>query len=263
MPALGILMCEVLELEFAHLLASDPDIVNISVVEDGHSQRFIRLLEERDSREVRCLREASVFQMPDDGIHILVQVLELALHDRKKRLQRGLADAAEDMGSRVDALLLGYGLCGNALENPSELLSDAGAPVFLPMDEDHPVDDCVGLLIGGRENYYGEQCRIAGTFFMIPGWTHHWRRVMDVERGGMGVDLARRMFAHYERSLLVTTPLLDEGKMRENIQEFNELFGLRTEARPGTLDLLAKTYREAKAFVLGANPSDGNEIRKS
>ena len=53
------------------------------------------------------------------------------------------------MGRHVDAIVLGYGLCGNALQKPEELLVDAGVPIFIPMDQDHPVDDCVGLIIGG------------------------------------------------------------------------------------------------------------------
>ena len=69
-----------------------------------------------------------------------------------------------EFGPHVDALVLGYGLCGNALEKPEKLLSEAGVPVFIPMDEDHPVDDCIGLLIGGRECYYKEQCKVAGPF---------------------------------------------------------------------------------------------------
>ena len=36
-------------------------------------------------------------------------------------------------------------------KKPDELLADAGVPGFIPMDQDHPVDDCVGLIIGGRE----------------------------------------------------------------------------------------------------------------
>ncbi len=32
MPVLGILACEILELEFAHLLAGDPDLAVVTVV---------------------------------------------------------------------------------------------------------------------------------------------------------------------------------------------------------------------------------------
>jgi hypothetical protein len=140
-------------------------------------------------------------------------------------------------------------LCGNALEKPDELLADAGVPIFIPMDEDHPVDDCVGLVIGGRRNYYEEQCKVAGTFFMIPGWTCHWRRMFEREFGSLSVDMARRLFKNYERSLLIPTPIMTEGTMHQNAIEFNTRFGLREEIRQGTLDILIDSWNSAKAFL--------------
>lgn len=70
------------------------------------------------------------------------------------------------MSPHVEAIFLGYGLCGNALDRPEVLLADAGVPVFIPMDEDHPEDDCVGLLLGGRRCYYGNAKR-AGTLQIL------------------------------------------------------------------------------------------------
>ncbi len=153
------------------------------------------------------------------------------------------------MSSHVDALFLGYGLCGNALEKPDELLSEAGVPIFIPMDEDHPIDDCVGLIIGGRECYYGELCKVAGTFFMIPGWSVHWKRMFEQEFGNMSVEIAKRLFTHYERSLLISTPIMSEDEMRGNVKEFNKLFGFREEAREGTLRILNETWKKAKEFL--------------
>jgi uncharacterized protein (TIGR03905 family) len=188
---------------------------------------------------------------PDPGnrLEVLVQVLELGLHNRKQLLQQGLTDAAREMGRQVDALLLGYGLCGNALEKPDELLADAGVPVFIPMDEDHPVDDCIGLLIGGRDRYYGEQCQVAGTFFMIPGWTTHWKRMLERECGNLSVDMARRLFKDYERSLLISTPIMSLEEMKQNSKAFSEMFDLRTEVCKGTLGILHKTWDTAKQYL--------------
>ena len=155
------------------------------------------------------------------------------------------------MGPHVDALMLGYGLCGNALEKPDELLSGVGVPVFIPMEADHPVDDCIGLLIGGRDCYYEEQCKVAGTFFMIPGWTYHWKRMFEQEFGNLSLDIAKRLFRNYERSLLISSPTMSLEDMARNSEPFNERFGLRTEVRDGTLGLLHKTWDSAKAFLIG------------
>ncbi len=117
------------------------------------------------------------------------------------------------------------------------------------MDEDHPVDDCVGLLIGGRECYYEEQCKIAGTFFMIPGWTHHWRRMVEQEFGSQDLDMLKRLFKDYERSLVIPTPIMSEGEMKAHTEAFNKLFGLRSEVRQGTLKILHEAWHSAKAFL--------------
>jgi hypothetical protein len=252
---LGIITCEILELEFAHLLKIDEDIDRITVLENERSTRLIDALESKVNGNLKRILELDSFVPGSDNcLEVLVHVLELGLHNRRHLLRQGLIEAAREMGPRVDALLLGYGLCGNALQEPDELLSDAGVPIFIPMDDDHPVDDCVGLIIGGRRHYYGEQCKIAGTFFMIPGWTYHWRRMFEQELGNISVDLAKRLFKNYERSLLISTDSMSEGDMRRNSEDFNRLFGLREEIRTGTLEILMKTWNSAKAYLNSGAP---------
>jgi hypothetical protein len=247
MSVIGIITCEILELEFAYMLSLDPDIAGITVVEDATSAEFLQALEDTGRVEPRRVPILKGFSPAYPGrLEVLVRVLELALHNRKHLLQEGLGKAVKEMARYVDGIVLGYGLCGNALQKPQELFAEAGVPVFIPMDEDHPVDDCVGLIIGGRECYYGEQCKEAGTFFMIPGWTKHWRRLFEKEYGKSDLQMVKRIFGDYKRSLLVPTDVLSEDKMRRNIEDFNSLFGFRTEVQRGTLDILFKTWESAK-----------------
>jgi hypothetical protein len=261
MSVLGILTCEILELEFVQLLESDKDVERITVLQDGRSARLIQKFESVKAENLTLIADLNAFApVSDDRFEVLVQVLELALHSRKKVLQQALIDAAAALSPHVDALLLGYGLCGNALEKPDELLADAGVPIFIPMDEDHPVDDCVGLLIGGRERYYGEQCNVAGTFFMIPGWTYHWRRMFEQQFGNTSPEIFKEMFKHYERSLMVTTPTMPLEEMKRNSDEFNDKFGFRTETCKGTLDILNETWNQAKIYILSKKDPDLREM---
>ncbi len=253
MPVLGILTCEILELEFAYILGNDPDIAGITVIEDRHSVGFI---EELESYGVSPKRTPMLRGFQADRrscLEVVVRVLELALHNRKSLLQEALVKAAKEMGRYTDAIMLGYGLCGNALQKPEELLADAGVPVFIPMDNDHPVDDCVGLIIGGRECYYREQCKVAGTFFMIPGWTRHWKKLFLKEYGKFDVELMRRIFgmSKYERSLMIPNPSLPVDQMEKNIDEFNRLFGFRTEMLEGNLNMLNRTWKGVKEYLDG------------
>ena len=247
MAVLGVICCESLELEFAYLLGSDGEVGRVTVLEDGRSARLISGLEGQGRRDVNRISSLARF-VPDGGgrPEVLVQVLELGLHIWPKKLRETLAQVAREMSHHVDALVLGYGLCGNALAGSEELLSDVGVPVFIPIDDDHPVDDCVGLLIGGRQRYYAEQCKIAGTFFITPGWASHWRRMFDLTTGGVSVKIAKRMFEHYERTLLISNPVVSDEEMREDIREFVEMFGFRVEACQGTMSILQRTWEEAK-----------------
>ncbi len=250
MGILGILTCEILELEFAELLAADKDVGRITVLEDERSANLIAALESIKNGDLCRITNLKAFTPAAEiPLEILVGVLELSLHNRKRTLQQGLIEAALAFGPHVNALMLGYGLCGNALANPEELLADAGVPVFIPMDEDHPVDDCIGLLIGGRQRYYGEQCQVAGTFFMIPGWTYHWKRMFEQEFGNLSPEMAKRLFKHYERSLLISTPVMSLEDMKQNSKAFNELFGLRSDVCKGTLSILQKTWDTAKQYL--------------
>jgi hypothetical protein len=248
MTVLGVITCEILELEFAYLFARDSDIAGVTIVENSNSLNLIEAMEKAHvvPRRIPILKGFSPSH--PDRLEVLVRVLELALHQHRHILQDGLIRAAREMGRYVDGILLGYGLCGNALQNPEELLADAGVPVFIPMDQDHPVDDCVGLIIGGRESYYQEQCHVAGTFFMIPGWTRHWKAMFQKEYGSLDAEFMRRIFgmSNYERSLLIPNPTLSIEDMQQNIEEFNRLFGFRTELKQGSLDMLQRTWESAK-----------------
>lgn len=251
MGVIGILTCEVLEQEFAYLLANDKQIGRVSVLKDTKSAEIIQALSSKDVDHLESVIYLEEFTpLPGKKLEALVRVLELALHRRKQTLQDGLIQAANEMGPHVDALLLGYGLCGNALQKPDELLAGAGVPIIIPWDGDHPVDDCVGLIIGGRDNYYGEQCKTAGTWFMIPGWTYHWKRIFEAEFGNMDVPMARRLFKNYERSLLVNSPVMPEHVMKGNIRGFTEIFGFRVESRTGTLKILEDAWQSAKEVVV-------------
>jgi hypothetical protein len=249
MAVLGIIICETLELEFAYLLANDHEIDGITVLENAASGRLIQALESKGIRNMQRIPHIKSFRLETSrNLEVLVRVLELSLHGRRNTLRRAVASAAREMAACADSLLLGYGLCGNAFEDMKELLN-VNMPVFVPMDNGHPVDDCVGLLLGGRDCYYAEQRKVAGTFFMTPGWTSHWRKIFNKDFCGGAPDMLNRIFAGYRRSLLIVTPVMDEDEMKLNTAEFNQKLGLRVEACQGTVELLTRAWQSAKASL--------------
>jgi hypothetical protein len=251
MPTLGVVTCQVLELEFAHLMSTDPQVAQIRIIADEFSQELIRTLQKDRSKPVhRMTAEGGPETADVDGLDVLVRVMKVGLHANIPILTREVTGAVRHMAPLVDCILLGYGLCGNALKNPELLFADIPVPVILPMEIGHPVDDCVGLIIGGRENYYAEQCRCAGTFFMNAGFSRHWKEILsfDIPRHLLPKKdkLIKRMMASYQRSLLLPTVVLGEGQLMENTVEFNQTHGLRVETRPGSLALLERAWQSAK-----------------
>ena len=248
MSVIGILTCEVLEQEIAYVLATDADVEQIVVVENIRSTRLIKALQSRGVCNLQCIpREASFHQDLSTPFTVLVRVLEIGLHRNRKTLQRALHSAAHELAPHVDALLLGYGLCGNALADAESVL-DVPVPIFMPMDHGHAVDDCIALSLGGRSRYCQEQHHTPGTFFLTPGWSYHWRKTFD-DMASLRSNLGKRIFAHYTRSLLISNPAMSEEEMRRNSAEFSTALELRVEACSGTLHLLNVAWESAKDFV--------------
>jgi hypothetical protein len=264
MAVLGIITCEILEMEFAYLLANDPEVLRISILESPFSLG----LSDAISRKSKITPE-SIISITDytpvflNGLEVLVRVMQVGLHSVIHDLREKVTQAATEMAPYVDAILLGYGLCGNALKDLNTLLPGSAVPIFLPMDEDHPVDDCVGLIIGGRENYYEEQCKVAGTMFINSGFSRHWRDILHNGREAEKFSLAimKRMMANYERSLLLPTPVASEQELASGVEEFNKTYGLRTEVRAGTLGLLEEAWSSAKQLVRDPHASIKAQIK--
>lgn len=252
MAVLGIVTCEVLELEFAYLLANDTDVDKITVLENGCSEGFIKSYQKIKGTMPVCIDDIRQYISANTGrLEVIVHVLDLGLHAVIEKLKMSVVEAVKEMGPRVDAIVMGYGLCGNALRNHDELFKEAGAPVFMPVDDDHTVDDCVGLIIGGREKYYEEQCRIAGTFFMNAGFSRHWQDLLHKAHGvSFDAPISKRIMAAYERTLLLTTPVLSEETMAANTAPFNHEYGLRMEVRAGNLKIIEKTWECGKRQVI-------------
>ncbi|MES9946040.1 MAG: DUF1638 domain-containing protein [Candidatus Thiodiazotropha sp.] len=246
MAVVGIITCEILELEFARLLGDDREVRRISVLQDPHSAHLVELLQAQQEPRLHCLPHPHAFiPEPDDSLEVLVRVLAMGLHRNRRVLRHALAKSAQALHSSIDVLLLGYGLCGGALEDARALL-DIDLPIYQPMDSQHPMDDCVALCLGGRERYYREQCKIAGTYFLTPGWSRHWRRMLDSDAGEVSQPGLKRLLSAYERALLVQSPVLANDELQRRGDEFGQLTGLRLETQTGTLTPLIEAWNAAK-----------------
>ena len=259
MVRIGVVTCQVLELEFAHLLSHDKDTAEIWVIRNEYSEVLTGALEKYNSKKIHIIARADEFNTRSDpdnnpnsdrGTAILVEVKQLGLHSHIPTLQSETRHSVRAMSPFVETVFLGYGLCGNAFREMDDVFRDIPIPVTMTMDQDGPVDDCVGLIIGGRENYYAEQCKCAGTMFMNAGFSKYsgdmLARDIPEKLRPKKDKIMRQLMVGYKRALLLPTPVMGEKELHENSKEFNLTYGLKVESRPGTLDLLKKGWEDAK-----------------
>ncbi len=249
MPTIGIIICEVLELEFAFLLAKDKSIKYISVISNKTSKRFIKKLEDNGVNEVHEIPHLnSFYNEPSENISVVACVLPMNLHKSRTLLRETLYNVSRQFSRFIDCLFIGYGICGTG-EIYSDLKNDFRKPVFILNSITYKVDDCIGLLLGGRNNYYSEQCKCPGTFYMTAGWTYHWNKMLNNIDNTSEYNAIKKMFDKYKRVLLIESPVMDLKEMKNNIADFIDFLNLPVENQQGSLKQLEKLWNIVKESV--------------
>lgn len=133
-----------------------------------------------------------VADSPND---IDVTTIRQRLHDYPANLQKELQDEIDRIDANthrhtndadylsIDAILLGYGLCGKAVIG----LKSERYPLIIPR-----VHDCVALLLGSRERFSKIAPKSAGVFFFSPGFAAGYAKRMA--KGKDEFDMCRYLF---------------------------------------------------------------------
>jgi len=123
-----------------------------------------------------------------------VEFLPKGLHDLGAQRMRSDIQAAIDRvpADHYEAILIGYGLCGNGLAG----VQARSLPLVIPR-----VHDCIGLFFGDRRRYWEYFQDHPGTYFKTTGWIERGTGLDQLgeravlSRHGFGVsrqELARR-----------------------------------------------------------------------
>jgi hypothetical protein len=115
---------------------------------------------------------------------VQVEFLSKGLHDRGARAMREAIQARIDAVSeaRPDAVLLGYGLCGNGLSG----LEARGVPLVLPR-----AHDCITLLLGDRERFSQYFRSHPGVYYRSIGWVERGADLEPMVREQTGAGMTR------------------------------------------------------------------------
>ena len=153
------------------------------------------------------------------------QVFDFGLHVNPEKLRNTLQEAIDAVSGQYDAIILGYGLCSQAVVG----ITANGCRLVCPR-----VDDCIAIFLGSRSAYTA-QCRAEpGTYYLTKGWievgdTPFSEYKYVVERYGKerAERLFKAMMANYKRLALINTGQYELERYRGYSQRTVARFGLR------------------------------------
>jgi Protein of unknown function (DUF1638) len=197
-----------------------------------------------------------------------LEFLPKGLHDLGGKLMAAKIQEAVNRTPEgiYDAILLGYGLCGNGLDG----LIVRHTRLVLPR-----AHDCIGLLMGSRERYQAYFENNPGTYYRSTGWLERGKSLQQLAHNANGFDeslesLIRqygddngrylyeeltRYRTQYRRLTFIETGLEAGGKFIDDAAAEAKEKGWSFERLPGDLSwirrMLAGKWAEAEFVVAG------------
>lgn len=176
--------------------------------------------------------------------------LDIALHLQPERLRRVLMESVAGLEREGETILLGYGLCGRALEG----VCSQKSTLVLPK-----VDDCVGMLLGSRQRHRQVLNEHPGSYFLDPRWLDTELNIFDqITKGLDHIPQERRKqllkvaLKHYDRLVLLAgeEPTEEaEARCRRLAQEHDMDFS-RLTRELGLLDKLLHGPWDGPEFIV-------------
>jgi hypothetical protein len=175
--------------------------------------------------------------MPHLPPAVKYEVLDFGLHVNPEALRRSLQEAIDKASGAADTIILGYGLCSQAVVG----LRANGCTLVVPK-----VDDCIAIFLGSGEAYRAQARSAPGTYYLTKGWIEAGDSPF-AEYDGLveqyGEERARRLMnqilKNYTRLALINTGQYELERYRDYSRRTAERFGLRYEEIPGS-DALVK-----------------------
>jgi hypothetical protein len=159
------------------------------------------------------------------------EVLEFGLHANPGKLNQALQKAIDSCAPEIETILLGYGLCSQAVVG---LKSDKQT-LIIPR-----VDDCIALFLGSSAEYKHQHEKVPGTLYMTKGWIEAGNTPVEgydemVKRYGEAKarSLFKLMIKNYTRLVFINTGnyelehyrTLSKNRAQELDLQFEEIRG--------------------------------------
>jgi hypothetical protein len=166
------------------------------------------------------------------------EVLDFGLHTNPKSLKRALQNAIDSSTPDIETILLGYGLCSQAVVG----LRSGSRTLIIPR-----VDDCIAIFLGSAVEYQKQYRSVPGTYYLTRGWIEFGDTPFseyDILLKRYGEQIARRIIGqilkNYTRLAFINTGNDELEHYRERARSMAERFGLRYEEIKGSAVLVKK-----------------------
>lgn len=164
-----------------------------------------------------------------------LKVLDFGLHVFPDKLRETLQAEIDSTPGSGD-ILLGYGLCSNALLG----ISSAAHRLVVPR-----VDDCIALFLGSRAEHLRQLSDQPGTYFLTKGWVeaadlpyYEYQRMVEKYGEERARRVSRIMLANYTRVLLIDTGNYRMEEYRDFARQMADLFEMGFEEVQGSNRML-------------------------
>lgn len=148
----------------------------------------------------------------------------------------GEIQAEVDRATGYDAIIIGYGQCSNGVVR----LKARDCPLVIPR-----MDDCIGLLLGSREEYLRQFYEAPGTYYLTKGWIEtgsdplqEYRRCCPKYGEETARWIMQETIKNYQRVGLIDTGAYEREAYRAYANEVAAATNLCYEELPGDLRIL-------------------------
>jgi len=100
-----------------------------------------------------------------------MEMLEYGLHNIPEKLHAQLQAAIDNTGPEYGTILIGYGMCANAIVG----IQSRRFRLVIPK-----ADDYITLYLGSREEYLRQLDQAPGTFYLTKGWIEEGKSPLGV-----------------------------------------------------------------------------------
>jgi hypothetical protein len=170
-------------------------------------------------------------------------VLDSGLHINPEVLKRVLQETVDASATSAETILLGYGLCSQAVVG----LRANDCTLVVPK-----VDDCIGIFLGSEEAYKGQFRAEPGTYYLTKGWIEagdspfaEYDGLVELYGEQKARRFMRQILKNYTRLALINTGQYELERYRDYSRRTAARFGLRYEEIPGSNALIKKMLRGA------------------